>query len=455
MARRDPLDASTLDARRAAPSGAARVPTLRVVFRGERIVEEASRRIEKPELVAGRGAGDEGLELADDPLASRGHARFERTPPAGLSVRDLGSRNGVGVNGITVEHAVLQEGDVVRLGSTLAVVRFEDPHAVDVPDDELLGVSPPMQRLRIAVRRAGPTDATVLVGGETGAGKEVAARSLHRASRRPGAFVAVNCSAIAENLAESLLFGHVAGAFTGAIAPAEGFFRAADQGTLFLDEVGDMAAVLQPKLLRAIETRTFTPVGTTKNVATNVRIVAATHAPLEQAVERGSFRADLYSRLAQLRIELPPLRDRREDVLPLLRRHLGDGAPPMSPDLAEALLLYRYPHNVRELISIATQLRVWGGDHESLELDLLRDHFGTRAGTSEEGGGSDADASRSSPPRPAGPAELPRTRDAWLALLREHEHNLAKVARAIGRSRTQLYRLLEQSGIDRAEWRGR
>ncbi len=401
-------------------------------------------------LRAGRAAGAAGIDLSQDPLASREHGELDATSGT-LVVRDLTSRNGTFVRGERVTTAALADGDVVRLGSTLVVVRYIDPMQVDVPDEEILGVSPAMQHVRVAARQIGPADVTAMICGETGTGKEVVARAIHRHSKRSGPFVAVNCSAVADDLAESTFFGHVAGAFTGATRSAPGLFQAAQGGTLFLDEVGDMSPTLQPKLLRALETRTVTPVGTTQPVACDVRVVSATNVGLERAIELGRFRADLYARLAMLRVDLEPLRARREDVLLLLSRHLGPTPVRLTVELAEALVLHDWPLNVREVISVAAQLRVWGDGRHELGLELLADHF-ARAGAVRptERGSSPAPLA---PPAASEPVRdsvpIPRSSDEWIALLERHGHNLASVAREVGKSRTQLYRLLEQHGVPR------
>ena len=429
MRSRDPLDTSTLDAKPDGSGPIARVPALTLVYRAGQIIQPSPRLLRSLPLHAGRAAGEAGVDLSADPLASRMHAVIERSGDV-LTVRDLGSRNGISVNGSKVTSSALRSGDVLRLGSSLFVFREIDPNALDVPDPDLRGASPAMQRLRVAVRRAGPTAAAVLVTAETGAGKELVARAVHRYSRRAGPFVAVNCSAITEQLAESAFFGHGAGAFTGATQAAEGFFRAAHGGTLFLDELGDMPPVIQPK-----------------PVACDVRVVAATNVALEVAIEQGRFRADLYARLATLRIAIEPLRERREDVLDILAHALGARIRPLTPDLAESLVLHPWPHNVREVLSMAERLAVWGQDRPELDRSLVEDHLSPLA----RGPGSDEDDARdSNAPAAASAPPLPETREHWLALLEQHGDSIARVARAIGRSRTQVYRLLEKHGVPRS-----
>jgi DNA-binding NtrC family response regulator len=220
----------------------------------------------------------------------------------------------------------------------------------------LLGVSETLREVQKQIGRAASSDTTVLLSGETGTGKEVAARVLHDASKRRGKpFVAVNCAAIPADLLESELFGHVKGAFTGASADRAGCFAAAEGGTLLLDEVGDMPLPMQAKLLRVIQERQITPLGSNHVIPVNIRLIAATHRDLKALVESGEFREDLLYRLNIIPIELPPLRERLADILPLAEHFLADVANSRSRVMrlsapAQRLLLgYLWPGNVREL----------------------------------------------------------------------------------------------------------
>jgi transcriptional regulator with PAS, ATPase and Fis domain len=240
----------------------------------------------------------------DDARTSRHHATVHRDALGNLTVADERSKNGTFVNGERVQRQRLALGGDVSLGDS-CLVACEDPSdAADAPVASLLGDSSAMRRVRTLVARLGPKSLTVLLSAESGCGKELVACGLHAASGRRGAFVPVNCAAIPENLFESQLFGHVAGAFTGAVAQA-GFFRAADGGTLFLDEIGELPLALQPKLLRAVQERAVAPLGTTRPVACEVRIVAATNRDLRVEVERGRFRGDLLARLFEADVILP------------------------------------------------------------------------------------------------------------------------------------------------------
>ncbi len=224
-------------------------------------------------------------------------------------------------------------------------------------DIELVGISPCMRQLCRDIRRIAPYDINVLVQGESGTGKEVVARAIHRLSpRREKHFVGVNCAAIHETLLESELFGHEAGAFTGAQGPTLGIFRAAEGGTILLDEVEDMGPPLQSKLLRVLEERAVVPVGGTQAAPVDVRIIAATNQDLAQAVQDGRFRPDLYYRLNVVALSIPPLRERRADIPPLIRHMLervadalGVPVKQLSEQALRAMIRHDWPGNVREL----------------------------------------------------------------------------------------------------------
>ena len=292
-----------------------------------------------------------------DPTVSRLH--FQLAPRGdGLRLTDVGSTNGTLVEGVRVRDADLLGGATVRIGATvLRVESGREPLCVEVSRNEsfgsLLGAGIEMRRLYTVLERAAPTQATVLIQGETGTGKELVARELHQHSRRSGGpFVAVDCGAIAPNVIESELFGHTRGAFSGAVSDRRGLVEEAHGGTLFLDEVGELPLNLQAKLLRVLETREVRRVGANSARAVDLRLVAATNRMLAQSVNEGSFREDLYYRLAVVEVQLPPLRFRRED-LPLLADHFyrrlsGDGGP-IPRELVDALMTRSWPGNVREL----------------------------------------------------------------------------------------------------------
>ena len=346
----------------------------------------------------------------------------------------------------------LTDNDVIRLGDTLLLLRLESAGEQGAPKRGLLGLSPAVRRLRHTVSQVGPTAAGVVLLGESGTGKAVTARAIHSASGRDGPFVAVNCTTIPENLAESELFGHKAGAFAEAKTDQAGYFRAAQGGTLFLDEVCDLPATLQPKLLHAIEERAVVPVGSTKPIPCDTRIITATSVDLEEAVRLGRFRGDLLARLGERVMDLPPLRDRREDILPLLRKFLGS-TQVIGPELAWGLVLHPWPFNLRELQKIAMELGVKGGTTQVLELALVERRLRAFGGTAMQRVGSDSTVEGGTNPvgyvnpvRPARPG--PPTRQELEFALREHDGVVAEAAQAMGRPRKQIYRWLTKYEMD-------
>ena len=414
-------------------------------------VEGRARLLAGP-VVIGREPGPDGVALPD-PEVSRRHARLERVE-SGWRLTDLGSRNGVLVDGVATREATLDDGAVVRIGSSLLVlVRVELAAAAVLADeaDGLLGGSVRMQRLRGEVVAVAPRRLPVLVHGESGVGKELVARAVHRASGRGGPFVAVNCAAIAPTLADSELFGHVAGAFTGATGRRDGLVARADRGTLFLDEIAELPVDVQAKLLRALATGECRPVGATDPTTVDVRIVAATLRPLDAAVAAGAFRGDLYARLAGWTVEVPPLRARRDDILRLASAWLATHAPgaTLSPTAAEALLVHAWPYNVRELehaLDVAL-VRVRAGG--VLRLDDLP--AGVGAVVRRRVGSSAA----------APPLELTISRDGVPSvddLRRALAHfggSVVLVAGFFGRDRRQVYRWCERHALDPDAFRSR
>ena len=240
--------------------------------------------------------------------------------------------------------------------SKSATTAAKSEHPVRYRFENFIASSPLMASVCETIQKVAPTAATVLINGESGTGKEIIARTIHRNStraKRP--WVAVNCAAIPENLLESEMFGHVKGSFTGAVADKEGLFEAANGGTLFLDEISSMPLLLQGKLLRVLQEKEIRRVGGTKSIPVDVRVIAASNANLEEAVVKGTFRSDLYYRFAVITIDIPPLRKRPDDIIPLARHFIRaerSGTAPIpeiSADAAKALMAYDWPGNVREL----------------------------------------------------------------------------------------------------------
>lgn len=424
-----------------------RAPTLRRVYDGAtREVRTDLYRVARALDIGRSVTGKDDIQLADDGKVSRRHARISVDGPGRARLVNE-SRNGTRVNGTRVEgETPLEDNDVVRIGDTCFLFRWQPESVDDVEVPGLLGCAPAIATLRTTMRLVGKTESIVLLLGETGVGKEVVAKGLHALSERKGEFVAVNCGAIPESLAESQLFGHTRGSFTGANEDHPGYFRMAKGGTLFLDEVGELSAPLQPKLLRVLDTREVYSVGAASPTRVDVRVIAATNRDLLEEVRGGGFRGDLYARLAEITVHIPPLRERREDVLTLVDFALGKDAPPMKPALAEALLLFDWPFNVREAIKVARELKVRGVGAEALGLSLVQGRIEPAANLDQRPlPVVDTAAQPSGPPIP--------TREELDALLKAHGGIISRVARVTGRSRTQVYRWLEQHGIDPTTYR--
>ncbi len=293
------------------------------------------------------GADASNQVVLDDRFVSRFHCRLVPVRGRWL-VEDLDSTNGTYLDGARVSAAEIDAGARVRVGAQeLRIERSGPPLRASLPG--LVARDPALTPVLDLLRRAAPSDLPVTILGESGTGKEIAARAVHELSHRnAGPFVPVNCGAISRELAEAELFGHERGAFTGAITSAPGAFGAADGGTLFLDEIGDLPVSLQVKLLRALEAGEVKPVGAPKPRRIDVRVVCATHNDLRANVRDGAFRQDLFYRLRGVTVELPPLRARPQDILPLAE-HFLPAHSTLAPDARAALLAYRWPGNVREL----------------------------------------------------------------------------------------------------------
>jgi two-component system nitrogen regulation response regulator NtrX len=304
----------------------------------------------------------------------------------------------------------------------------------------MIGTSIPMQALRQQIQYAAPTEGRVLIYGENGTGKELVARQLHlQSSRRDQPFVEVNCAAIPEDLIESELFGCIKGAYTGATESRKGKFELADGGTLFLDEVGDMSLMTQSKVLRVLEEQRFHPVGSNDVVEVDVRVIAATNKNLEKRIEQNSFREDLFFRLNVIPFEVPPLRERTEDI-PLLIEHFmdqfslqyGKEAKELSPDVLDRLLSYYWPGNVRELKNLVERFVIMV---PGVEIEMLNLPVAILKGTLDSQDLED----RSSWHR----AREEFEREFILKSLLENEGNISRTAAAIGLERTHLHRKLK------------
>ena len=383
------------------------------------------------------------LDIADRWMSGK-HASLTRVLRSWV-LEDTQSKNGVRLNGELVQRAELQEGDVFELGRTFFLFRAAqalepqapqdlESDALEPPAPGLATLAPPLAARFAELARVAPSQVTVAIDGPSGAGKEVVARALHALSKRRGPFVAVNCGALPAELVESELFGHKKGAFSGATEDRPGLVRAAHGGTLFLDEVGDLPLQAQPALLRVLQERQVTAVGSTSPVPVDVRIVSATHRRLEALAAREQFRDDLRARLTGYQLTLPSLHERREDLGLLMGALLGRLAPGhavrLAPPAARALALYGWPLNVRELEKALETAAVLAGS-AAVELQHL------------------PEAVRQATGRPAArPADDDALKAQLEAQLLEHGGNISAVARAMGKARVQVQRWIARFGLD-------
>jgi len=383
-------------------------------------------------LVIGRGPV--GPVDIDDAAMSRQHAEVAYLEGA-WHVRDLGSRNGTAVDARRLSAAVVSSSArVLRCGDTLflfcADLRPFLRARVDIVEGAVVG--PRLARLWDEIASIAARGQTVHITGETGSGKELAARQFHRAGPNPsGKFVAVNCATIPAALAERLLFGARRGAYSGADVDSEGYVQAAHGGTLFLDEVAELEAAVQPKLLRAIETREVLPLGAAQPKKVEFRLCSASHAGLRERVAAGRFREDLYFRMGRPEVAVPPLRERAEEIPWLIQSRLGTQAP-AHVSLVEQALVMRWPGNVREL---------------DLEVREAARRAAADGSPAVEARHLEVAPASSVEVAPVSRATMP-TREALVAALDANDGNVAATARALGVHRTQLRRWLERHAIE-------
>ncbi len=404
-------------------------------------------------------SSDNDLVLSDDTV-SRSHCEILRDQ-RGFLVRDLGSTNGTLLDGAEIREAYLSPGSTLSVGKVELKLRPYAERFEPMPSEresfgEVVGRSLRMRELFGLCERLAPTDASVLLGGETGTGKDVLARAIHQHSqRKKGPLIVVDCGAVSSSLIESELFGHEKGAFTGALAQRAGAFELAHGGTVFLDEVGELPLDLQPKLLRVLETRSFRRLGGSKEIRVDIRVIAASKRNLLTEVERGKFREDLFFRLSVVQLELPPLRERREDI-PLLARHLlakidekaGAGLAPLDVgrDVLDVLASHDWPGNVRELRNVlerAVYLNRSAG-HTSLSLQALP--LGPRQSRAEPGELAAFEPGLSYREQRARFEEMFEKRYVqWL--LERHENNVSAAAREAEMDRKYLHKLAKKHGL--------
>ncbi|MBI4511106.1 MAG: sigma 54-dependent Fis family transcriptional regulator [Deltaproteobacteria bacterium] len=485
--------------------GAGNERALTTIFDGDRAT---IRRLQKAKLVVVAGL-DQGRELEivksrvsggrsiindlvlQDKAVSGTHFEI-LIKDDGFRLRDLDSRNGTCIGDLRVREVYLKPGTQFRVGHT--EIRFQpmqDVVEIALSDrdrfDRVIGASAAMREIFATLEKVAPSDLTVMVTGETGTGKELVARGLHNASlRRKGPFVVLDCGAIPRDLIESTLFGHEKGSFTGAIGQHRGCFEQANGGTLFLDEIGELDIALQPKLLRVLEQREIKRVGGDRTIKVDVRVVAATNRDLRAMVNAGTFREDLYFRLSVIYVELPPIRERRDDIAHIAQHFLREVAGRrgmnlvLSQDAMGALHSHAWPGNVRELRNIVERAAslasgptitradlVFGrdaGPSMALSSQVQAGHPGTGHGphgASAQAGGGGATPGGGSPSlldpsifapgidfKEAKQRVVDGFEAAYLkALLQRHEGNITRSAQEAGLTRYHLRELLKRHNL--------
>jgi len=400
-------------------------------------------------VLLGRSTTVFGRGALDQKLVSRSHAKLECQGSI-VTVTDAGSRNGTLVNGARIDRHELCAGDVIVVGSIL-ILFGPGPVLARAPRSKrLVGVSPALGQVEQLIARAASTDSVVLIQGQTGVGKELVARELHERSGRAGDLVALNCAAVGDGVVHSELFGHARGAFSGAERSRAGLVATAAGGTLLLDEIGDASPALQASLLRLLEQRSYRPVGDDQEHQSDARFVAATHRRLDEEAVSGSFRTDLLARLERYVIEVPPLRRRPEDIIPLAlhfaAEHRG-AATELHRALALALLRHRWPRNVRELRTVVEQACLETPADQPLRLTKAVRQRLKRGDEppAEPGDRAVADGRDARPVRP--------TADELRDALRAGRCNVSAVAAHFGVSRRTLYRWMKELDVDLAALR--
>ena len=399
-------------------------------------------------------APDNDLVLSDDTV-SRHHCELLRAPD-GVHVRDLESTNGTRVDGTRIREATLHAGQVLKVGEVEISIRPTQQKLELLPSEKTsfggaIAQSLSMRTIFGVLERIAPTDATVLLEGETGTGKDVLARAIWTESTRAAKpFIVVDCGAVSYSLIESELFGHERGAFTGAVAARQGAFELADNGTVFLDEIGELPLDVQPKLLRVLETKELRRVGGNKTVRTNVRVIAATKRDLTREVQAGNFREDLYFRLAVVPLTVPPLRARREDIPYLVNHMLKVSAGPgneitVSAETMQGLMAHDWPGNVRELRNILERAVYMSQATGSRELGVALPGTGGGGGGASEGAFHFEAGKSYRETRARYDADFERRYIKWL--LGRHAGNVSAAAREAKMDRKHLHDMAKKHGL--------
>ena len=442
------------------------------------------------------GAMEDNDLVITDETVSRNHCRIVQEE-GGYLLCDLGSTNGTFINGVRVREGFLHSGVTIGLGQS-EVQFFASQEKVEIVPSaknrlgDIIGKNVKMRELYAVIEKIAPTGATVIIEGETGTGKEVVAQTIHKLSPRAGSSMMVfDCGAVPKNLIESELFGHEKGSFTGAIMTRQGLFEMAHGSTLFLDELGELPSELQPKLLRALEQREIRRVGATRSLKVDVRIIAATNRQLEEEVRSGRFRQDLFYRLSVVRLFLPPLRERTDDIPLLVESFLADHAYNKLPDgsrkctrisaaALDLMAAYKWPGNVRELVNAVERAVSFASTDEILPQDLpdaIRNGELLRSGPIRLATGTDAARPRALLPgksdsqrsgsdivAPSPPPLTPQTdmpfkdaKELWVAafereylveLLRKNRGNISHAAREAEIDRKYFRKLMRKYDIE-------
>jgi transcriptional regulator with GAF, ATPase, and Fis domain len=446
-------------------------PTVRHLRKSKLVVTsgpDAGKELEvgKPRVTGGRSIIND-LVLSDKAV-SGAHFEVAAAEDGGYHLRDLGSTNGVYVGDLRIQDVHLKPGTVFRIGHT--DIRFQRTDeiveiALSKRDsfEQVIGSSVAMREIFATLEKVAPSELTVLVTGETGTGKEMIARGIHQTSPRAHKpFVVLDCGAIPKDLIESTLFGHEKGSFTGAVGQHHGCFEQAHGGTIFLDEIGELDINLQPKLLRVLENREVKRVGGDRTIKIDVRVVAATNRDLRQMVNQGTFREDLYFRLSVIHVELPPLRERRDDIPALAETFLREIAArrgmamSFAPDAIAALTAHNWPGNVRELKNVVERAASLADGPSVRRADLFfnRDSGAPMRAAAAAAAGGEAGGVVMPPMTPGLDFKEAKQRvvDAFevaylKALLERHEGNITRSAQEAGLTRYHLRELLKRHGL--------
>jgi DNA-binding NtrC family response regulator len=424
---------------------------------------------DQPSVTLG-GSDDNDLVL-DDEKASREHARIFQEGDDWL-IEDLHSTNGTWVNHVRCRIAWLKSGCTIRLGNSQLRFSVLSERVEITPSHRqslgpIVGKSEQMRRVFSVVEKIAPTGVTIVLEGETGTGKEVVARTIHQYSTRANnTFIVFDCGAVQQSLIESELFGHEKGSFTGALSARQGLFEMAHGGTIFLDEIGELALDLQPKLLRALEQREVRRVGGNRPIKIDVRVIAATNRELSEEVAAGRFREDLYYRLSVVKMQLPPMRERREDI-PLLVRHIlktgnfnktpdGQRVKGIATNALESLMRYDWPGNVRELTNVVERACSFA-DGEFMQLEDMPDHIaGVKLRRRRSSSAAPTEVQRAPAVHVRADVCFKEAKDEWVSafekeylesLLTKHGGNLSQAAREAEVDRKHFRRLARKYGL--------